>query len=255
MVRLCVIGDCKETDTTILSHRFPKKEDACLIWKQALELKDYSCPELIKKYVVCTRHFSSGAYRNEISNHLNTTAIPNLNLNPSNTRSIGKKQAETQNAKPPQTFNEPAGTQRLLNTQLEKKRKLECTEDFSFELISVAEPKYNVVEEKSDERPTEDSYEPVIEKEVVKIVTVSKSSQTDPPPAEAEKETRDLSVDDEFLNTLYPEFAPLSKKELIEKLLEANWKVEAAQLKLQKYEKVIKDLMSAKNKSWLYYCP
>lgn len=85
MVRKCCIEKCLETDLTILSHRFPKSTIAGK-WQHALNLTQYDLDSLKKSYVVCTKHFTNKAYRNSVSNFLNSTAIPNLKVNHCNTR-------------------------------------------------------------------------------------------------------------------------------------------------------------------------
>ncbi|CAO1412594.1 unnamed protein product [Diamesa serratosioi] len=85
MVRKCCVDECLETDLTILSHRFPKSKIAGE-WQHALNLTKYDADSLKKSYVVCTKHFMNKAYRNSVSNFLNSTAIPNLKVNHCNTR-------------------------------------------------------------------------------------------------------------------------------------------------------------------------
>ena len=85
MVRKCCVEKCLETDLTILSHRFPKSKIA-EDWQYALNLTQYDPDNLKKSYVVCTKHFANKAYRNSVSNFLNSTALPNLKINHCNTR-------------------------------------------------------------------------------------------------------------------------------------------------------------------------
>lgn len=85
MVRKCCVENCLETDLTILSHRFPKSKIA-EEWQHALNLTQYDPDNLKKSYVVCTKHFANKAYRNSVSNFLNSTALPNLKENQCNTR-------------------------------------------------------------------------------------------------------------------------------------------------------------------------
>lgn len=75
MVRYCVIPSCKSSDTNILSHRFPRNEQA-VEWQRALGLETANLDELRSKYVVCTKHFKPSDYRSPASNFLNTTAVP-----------------------------------------------------------------------------------------------------------------------------------------------------------------------------------
>lgn len=86
MVRRCIAEGCKESDISILSHRFPKTQDIAEKWQRALSLEKYTIDDLQKKFVVCTKHFAPKSYRNEISNSLNTTAVPNLDENEDNER-------------------------------------------------------------------------------------------------------------------------------------------------------------------------
>lgn len=88
MVRRCPVGNCRETDHTILAHRFPHNLEIAKKWQETLNLQEYSVDELFKKFVVCTKHFKASAYRNEISNSLNTTALPNLLKNTENERIV-----------------------------------------------------------------------------------------------------------------------------------------------------------------------
>lgn len=76
MVRYCVVENCNESDISGLAHRFPKKMDSRIKWQEALNLLEWDLDLLFNKYVVCKNHFKPTDYRNSISTHLNTTAIP-----------------------------------------------------------------------------------------------------------------------------------------------------------------------------------
>lgn len=78
MVRRCVVPTCNSNDNNTLSHRFPRNLLAAGKWQQNLSLFNYDLHVLITKYVVCTKHFNSTAYRNSQSKFLNSTAVPNL---------------------------------------------------------------------------------------------------------------------------------------------------------------------------------
>lgn len=80
MVRYCAVPNCKSNDTQVLSHRFPRNIKLANEWRNALELFNISVDELVKRYVVCTKHFERNAYRNPSSNYLNFTAVPKLNF-------------------------------------------------------------------------------------------------------------------------------------------------------------------------------
>lgn len=89
MVRRCCVEGCNETDLSILSHRFPKPQKTAEKWRAALKISSISLDELQKgSFVVCTKHFKGRDYRNEVSNCLNTTAIPTLEDNSSNNERI-----------------------------------------------------------------------------------------------------------------------------------------------------------------------
>lgn len=80
MVRKCIIPKCESTDMNILSHRFPRNQKLTQKWQDALNIENTSLSELFLKYVVCTKHFKRSDYRNPISHHLNSTAIPCLDI-------------------------------------------------------------------------------------------------------------------------------------------------------------------------------
>lgn len=91
MVRNCIVDLCRESDLTILTHRFPKSIEATEKWRNALGLKDYTIDELQRRYVVCTRHFSANSYRNATSVCINSNAVPNRDVNEDNARIHQKK--------------------------------------------------------------------------------------------------------------------------------------------------------------------
>ncbi|CRK98910.1 CLUMA_CG012063, isoform A [Clunio marinus] len=101
MVRRCAVHNCKESNITLLAHRFPKKEDMVIKWQNALNLKNYSVRDLQTKFVVCTKHFKPSSYRNVVSSSLNTTAIPDLNDNLDNERIITTNAAYKKNRSAP----------------------------------------------------------------------------------------------------------------------------------------------------------
>lgn len=74
-MRRCIVPDCKNTDQSILSHRFPKNPHQARQWADSLELYDIETSEL-DKFMVCTMHFNQEDYRNPLSNRLNITALP-----------------------------------------------------------------------------------------------------------------------------------------------------------------------------------
>jgi hypothetical protein len=78
MVRKCIVPGCPHNDLSILSHRFPRRTENASLWMEALGIMDIPIPDLINKYVVCTKHFKKSDYRNAVSNSLNYTACPSL---------------------------------------------------------------------------------------------------------------------------------------------------------------------------------
>ncbi|KAJ6639715.1 hypothetical protein Bhyg_12462 [Pseudolycoriella hygida] len=80
MVRRCIVAGCVETDLTTLVHRFPRKH--CKQWQNSLQLHSFPIEDLLDKYVVCSHHFRIKDYRHRESKHLNSTAIPTLQVIP-----------------------------------------------------------------------------------------------------------------------------------------------------------------------------
>lgn len=76
MVRNCVVPDCPNTDTNTVSHRFPRKRDVAEKWQRSLHLCHIDLDMLLHKFVVCSKHFERTDYRNALSKHLNSTAVP-----------------------------------------------------------------------------------------------------------------------------------------------------------------------------------
>lgn len=101
MVRNCVIDDCRESDLTILTHRFPKSDENTALWRQSLRLNHFSIEDLQKRWVVCTKHFASNAYRNPNSSSLNTNAVPNLLANEDNFERINQRKNRCEPSQPP----------------------------------------------------------------------------------------------------------------------------------------------------------
>uniref|UniRef100_U5ENH1 Protein aael aael010811 aedes aegypti n=1 Tax=Corethrella appendiculata TaxID=1370023 RepID=U5ENH1_9DIPT len=78
MGRICIVHNCEENENTTLIHRFPKPIPSAEKWQKILKLEKYSIDDLLKKYAVCTKHFTKDSYRNPISRQLNKTAVPHL---------------------------------------------------------------------------------------------------------------------------------------------------------------------------------
>lgn len=117
MVRQCAADGCHETDATITTHRFPKDSEMATKWGNALNITRSTVAELQKSFVVCTKHFAPGSYRNEISNSLNTTAIPNLEQNTGNERQFLKGKSKLPSV-PARCFKLPPSVDYLPDVQV-----------------------------------------------------------------------------------------------------------------------------------------
>lgn len=283
MVRRCPVGVCRETDQTILAHRFPMKLDMANQWRDALNLKEFSIDELQKKFVICTKHFKPSSYRNEISNSLNTTAVPNLLNNIENERiqmtnpavKIGKDLVPARCHKLPPYITafidkNSNGEKRAKRSRRESLTK--STEDLS-ELIrtstkivqvkEVAET-FQVFEMHENELAVE-SQEEIEEEEALQLeldtqeleeqetvtakIFTNQDTQTDPPlPQEEQKSSNTPSTnleskDDKLIGILYPEFQDMTKIQLIELLNERSRKIESLEEKVKKLELAMRNLL------------
>lgn len=112
MVRRCCVNDCSESDLTILAHRFPKGQIA-IQWQNILNLNTIGLETLKQNYVVCTKHFSPKAYRNAISNSLNSTALPSPDVHKDNERIISTRIKEKGKDVPLRCHKSPSSLKRL----------------------------------------------------------------------------------------------------------------------------------------------
>jgi len=275
MVRRCIAEGCRESDQTILSHRFPKVTSTAEKWRVALQLNRFTIDDLQKKYVVCTRHFMDGAYRNKASNSLNTTALPNMNDNSSNQRI---KALHSQKSTDPVTLVPPAAEIvkkpipliKYLNDLFDPNpiHNLSPIKKPPIKRIKISYPPPIQSPTKTYERrvsalqelqPNEvlndyehdgslsdaDTEEDKVEEEPCTIVerkpaaTYSEeASQTEPLP-----EPTVTSKDDKLISILYPGYHELSKLQLIEMLIERDKKVETLEDKVRKLELAMRNLL------------
>lgn len=272
MVRRCAVAGCRETDITILAHRFPKTNEIVAAWQKALDLDKYTSNELHKRFVVCCRHFSATAYRNVISNSLNTTAIPNLNENIENDRinvrnpgcyrkfSVPTRchklpdklegSLKAKSSQPPiKRLKLEAILQKALETaespkEIKKIVPVDCSsEDETYELCEVSD-----IDEDEDAKSELFEFEDLPEVKIPKISEVVLTDQTTQTeniglPTDDRLSIPEVSKDDKLIGILYPEYQNVEKIKLIEMLCEKNQKIEALEEKLKKLELAMRDLL------------
>lgn len=270
MVRRCVVKDCRESDISVLSHRFPKTQESAMKWQKALKVENYSLEDLQRKNVVCTRHFSSNSYRNEISNSLNTTAVPNLDKNLDNERIFSTNPAnkhQQQEITPARCHKLPnqkrklegsailnmanvklirIGSSQIMQNKQDFEESLSNDESLSneveetFECFELNSDTDNIVDDNFQEI-TGYSDENMLETpDHVPLITYSEQeTQTDP----STPATTDESKEDKLVKILYPEFERIGKIELIELVKEKNRKIEALNEKIEKLELAMKNLL------------
>lgn len=262
MVRRCVIEDCNETDKTILSHRFPKTHETAEKWKSLLGLK-LSVDELQKKFVVCTRHFCESAYRNEVSNCLNTTAMPNLMENEGNQRIIMTAPDMKRKGAMPVRCHAAIGKaefipQATLKNTAIKRIKLEPEKIVhSIELLeehdegdtSTCEAIETdiIVPPAHQDPPGELNYKLSYEAPAP-IIQCHQETQTDKSVPESSQKIEVVerfveSKDDKMIEILYPEFKDVSKITLIEMINDRDQKVAGYEEKIKKLELAMRNLL------------
>lgn len=282
MVRRCVVESCKESDVSILSHRFPKTSEFAGKWQIALNLQSFALDDLQKKFVVCTRHFAPKAYRNEISNSLNTTALPNLEENSDNERILTtdpsfKKRQQTPTNTPARCHKLPPTKKKLddpiisnvqrvkvirldvngVNEYLKSQRAEIIAEEVEFVPVEDNEETFEVCEmptepeenaDYEEEQENEEPEENHLENETVnqnEIVQSHQETQTDPlpPPPETITQQPPVTKDDKLIKLLYPEFQDFDKIKLIELVIEKDRKIESLESKNKKLELAMKNLL------------
>lgn len=270
MVRRCVVQDCTESDKTILAHRFPKTKEIAIKWQNALDVDHYTLDDLIKKFVVCTKHFTGSSYRNEISNSLNTTAFPNLNENSCNQRIKLVEDSPKKHISfpvrchrmPPIEICSPTNIKRTKfnsslvskcdqNDETELEETVEDDEE-TFEICEYAEvdPVFEdqIVKKTENIKQVEDVLLPVLK--TLSPTQRTQETQTDPPPEIEQEDDQKViahviyeSKDDKLISILYPEYKTLEKLQLIELLNEKNRKIESLEDKVKKLELAMRNLL------------
>lgn len=260
MVRRCCVHECSSSDKSILAHRFPKTIAMAVRWQKALDLQRHPLDELQKRFVVCTKHFAAASYRNEISNCLNTTSVPNLNDNLCNERvnikNFSKRPHETAIN---ELDTEVEGPSKRIKEQSELIVAVEELETFEIREYSEASTESAViVEDLSDgienqdddvltgslliEHPDDTETFKEIPKEILKC---DQGIQTETPvidkPVMINKSFED-EQDVKMISILYPEYQGLKKIELIEIVNEKNRKIESLEEKVKKLELAVRNL-------------
>lgn len=259
MVRRCAVNGCRESDVTLLCHRFPKLPEIVKTWQNALDLKHILIDDLQRKFVVCTKHFPPLAYRNEISNSLNSTAVPNLQENSSNERIKNTVQTlKRELSAPIRCHKLPPVERRVTFKNPLKKFKPTLFEDYeqpeTFEVYECSLDEF-VDQTPKDQEQIEIS-DPVASsshiphlmletKEASTMTTelvhmTNQASQTQP---EIPNVPAQESKDDKLLNILYPELKDKSKAELAEIINEKNQKIESLEDKVKKLELAMRSLL------------
>lgn len=274
MVRQCVVDSCMESDKTLLTHRFPKAADMLKSWQISLNLQKISLDDLHRKFAVCTKHFAASAYRNEISNSLNTTAIPNLKNNSDNERVFTTSIAVRNQITAPTRCHKPVTSLSLQKSaqfvrivtaadHAVKRMKFDKSDSVS----------YSVDDESQEEPEMFEIYEPAEEDSTrlnedlppaqIPAVSQNQETQTDPIEPETEEKVETCTIetqtdtlpvkefpvqnpeakDDKLITILYPEFSGMNKIQLIELVNERSRKIESLEDKVVKLEKAMRNLL------------
>ncbi|XP_072745674.1 uncharacterized protein [Anoplolepis gracilipes] len=93
---ICAMSECNENSGINHQHlsffRFPPNPERAKLWLQACGIKkDISPKKLYNNYRVCSKHFASHMFLNDLRNRLQLHAIPNVIIN------ITNEEATTQN--------------------------------------------------------------------------------------------------------------------------------------------------------------
>lgn len=266
MVRRCCVGDCRETDLSILAHRFPKSQNNAINWQKALKLEKIPIVELQKgNFVVCTKHFKESDYRNVNSNCLNITAIPNTFKNNDNERIINTREKngipkllkDMKCHKLPSNLTlKLVGTSEPNPSSNNHPKKPKISEESEIEI----EPLQNELEEYIEEEIEEDNATIEFLDERPKIYSTiifqQQSTMTDrielkdqevqtSPEQQLLKEQQSNSSDkdDKIIKLLYPDFANYSKIDLVKMLIEKNLKIKSLIEKEKQLEDALANLL------------
>lgn len=271
MVRRCIVHGCSESDKTMLAHRFPKTGDMATKWQKALNVGDYSIDDLTKKFVVCTKHFTASAYRNEISCCLNTTSVPNLSENTCNRQRVQMKGfAYRKPASLPvrcHSLPEPGRRSPIQFKRIKLDANLIQTldeadieevvhaeeEEETFEICEYAEDEPEIVENQEIQEIKileELEIKPHLTSQFSVFDQHDQETQTEPlpevQPTDSVKVIAEIvhqSKDDKLISILYPEFQSLDKLQLIELVNEKSRKIESLEEKVKKLELAMRNLL------------
>ena len=269
MVRRCCVKDCSESDLTILAHRFPKGEEIAIQWQNILNLNSIGLESLRQNYVVCTKHFSSKAYRNAISNSLNSTSLPSQQVHDDNERIESTRVKDKSKNVPLRCHKSPNSLKRQssmiytvksIETSPPKRSKIDLeifSQDTVKELETIEDP-----EEKLEPIQIEESYVDYeiydkndVNEQIIPLPDqVSISVQTETFQIDREIQTDKIedpvkevpstdSKDDKLINLLYPEFSGKNKIELIKMIIERNQKVKSLEDEKQLLEDAMRKLL------------
>lgn len=265
MVRYCIVEDCKESDVSILAHRFPKKMDKRIMWQKTLNLEDYDLDLLFNKYVVCKNHFYPSDYRNPISKHLNVTATPHLQsqsrkgssttkIQPSKSTveivDITEDETNPDDSKPK---SKPAEAQTIETIEYEtvyaQRRRKRTTEEIGEEIVTLTQEAFKRM--KPEPLPKSPSPVPIVQKKE-NVVELDYTKNNEEPPEDA---TTNVNLNScEYTNVIEvtlaevacqtdeteekddSEFGTLSRTELVKLLKEKDQTIETLQKKISKFE-------------------
>lgn len=251
MVRNCAVNNCNETDTSLLSHRFPKSKDIAETWRGVLGLTIPLC-DLQRKFVVCTKHFATTAYRNVISNSLNTTAIPGLGANLDNERIFTTRPALKKELDAPTRCHKTLASPMPADPKFQQNKRLKLDGNAEVFVTTPEPTTLNPAQEVIDGfeiyhlSDTQQSEEEILDETLAEqdrlLVKSDQEVQTDPVECEPTHH-QEGSKDDKLISILYPEFQNFSKIQLIELLAERNRKIESLEEKVQKLDQAMRELL------------
>jgi hypothetical protein len=261
MVRKCCVSDCNETDATILAHRFPKSQEVSSMWQRILQIEDsFSLDDLMKTKVVCTRHFSASAYRNEISNALNTNSLPNLCENNDNERIFTTKERNKNrifsnlrvHKMPEKESTSLLKMNQIVKEPAMKKPKLQPIEIHKIEAkkrpvhnVIVAEQEIEVPSSEDvilDEEQIEIRHEEDYPNETI-IQSVDDSSQSLDHNDDHDFDDNVANADDEIIKLIHPEYQNMSRLDLINIIIEQNEKIKTLTDKEETMKKAMRELI------------
>lgn len=256
MVRRCCVENCNSTDLSILSHRFPKPQAIAMQWRDALNITSISLEDLQKgSFVVCTKHFKGKDYRNEVSNCLNTTAIPNRDDNSSNNERImttkGKEKSKQLTQLRCHKVTPSASPEKisfLINekiTESPPKNYKNYAKKIRLDIrnIKILPPKDVILKTEETDFIENDTaaVQPIEDIQHKSQSTMTDTNETNNQEVQVNLEVPStLDKDDKMIKLLYPNFAGLTKMELVKLLVERDLKISS----LQEKEKQLEDILT-----------